>query len=409
MRLDIANIEGCWELLDMQRSNGRIITTHAGSLPRPDHIVAMVRSKDQLTAERKRVSDQQLSDAIREVVKKQIDTGLDVVNDGEFSKSSFVSYVCDRLSGLAPAGGERVNPWGSSRDARAFPDHYQRIASQGSRLQRIACVEPIAYTGQEQLDRDLKNLKAGLAGREDVEAFLPSVSVSQIQYWISNQFYSSEDEYLTAIADAIRVEYKAIVDAGFLLQIDDPRLVTYYMMSPDASMQDCRKWAAKQVEVLNYALRDISPDRVRYHTCYSIDTGPRVHDMPAANIVDLILQLNVGAISFEGANPRHEHEWQIWCDACKSTDTILIPGVVTHSTVLVEHPELVAERLMKYTNAIGAERIVAGTDCGFATVAGADGIASSIAWAKLEALVQGAEIASKKVFGSTRKPARSVA
>ena len=200
-------------------------------------------------------------------------------------------------------------------------------------------------------------------------------------------------------------EYKAIVDAGFYLQIDDPRLVTYYMLQPNASVADCRKWAAQRVDALNYALRDIPPEKVRYHTCYSINMGPRLHDMQAKDIADVILKIRAGAFSFEASNPRHEHEWAVWCEAKRPADTVLIPGVVTHCSVLVEHPELVAERIVKYANAVGRENVIAGSDCGFATFAGADEIDPAIAWAKLAALVEGAEIASKKLWDTRAKSA----
>ena len=260
--------------------------------------------------------------------------------------------------------------------------------------------------GRRALKTDLDNLKAAMQGL-DVAA-KPSCRRSRSptsRTGTSISYYDTDEEYRTAICDAMHEEYKAIVDAGFLLQIDDPRLVTYYMVEPDASLDDCRKWAAQRVEALNYALRGIPPEKVRYHTCYSINMGPRLHDMQAKDIVDIILKIKAGAFSFEASNPRHEHEWTVWRDAKKPADTMLIPGVVTHCSVLVEHPELVAERIVKFANAVGRENVIAGTDCGFATFAGADEIDPAIAWAKLEALVEGAEIASTKLWDTRAKSA----
>jgi 5-methyltetrahydropteroyltriglutamate--homocysteine methyltransferase len=379
----------------MKRSSNRILTTHVGSLPRPDDITAMVRRSD---PGRDPVAAARLREAIGEVVRKQIALGIDVVDDGEFSKTSFVTYVRERLGGLTDTGKVRGSLWGSSRDAHDFPEFYRKTSNVSAGGQPIyACTGPMTYRGQAQLQIDLDNLKAALAGHDNVEAFVPSISLANIESWNANEFYNSDEEYLTAIAEAMHVEYKAITDAGFLLQIDDPRLVTYYMMKPELTIAQCRQWAERQVEALNYALRGIPREKIRYHTCYSINMAPRVHDMEVKDIIDIILKVQAGAFSFEASNPRHEHEWAVWRDAKKPADTILIPGVVSHCTVLVEHPELVAERLIKYANFAGRENVIAGSDCGFASFAGADEMDPSIAWAKLDALVKGAEIASKRL------------
>jgi 5-methyltetrahydropteroyltriglutamate--homocysteine methyltransferase len=226
---------------------------------------------------------------------------------------------------------------------------------------------------------------------------MPSISLANIENWNVNEYYKTEDDYLTALADAMHEEYRGIVDAGFLLQIDDPRLITYYMVEPNKTVAECRKWAEKRVETLNYALRGIPKEKVRYHTCYSINMGPRVHDMEAKDLLDIILKVNAGAFSFEASNPRHEHEWRLWSEAKKPGDIVLIPGVVTHASLIVEHPELVAERLVRYAEIVGMENVIAGTDCGFASFAAADEIDAGIAWAKLDALVKGAEIATKRL------------
>ena len=386
-------------------STDRILTTHAGSLPRPDDVVEMVRAQARGDRRDDAADAKRLRSAVAEVVRKQADIGLDIVDDGEFGKPSFVTYVRQRLGGLSEIGGERRNPWGGSRDALAFPDFYRKQGSSMGRQPLIGATAPITYIGGAALKTDLENLKAAMPGLDVAAAFVPSISPANIENWHENRYYGTAEEYLTAICDAMHEEYKAIVDAGFYLQIDDPRLVTYYMLQPNASVADCRKWAAQRVDALNYALRDIPPEKVRYNTCYSINMGPRLHDMQAKDIADVILKIRAGAFSFEASNPRHEHEWAVWCEAKKPADTVLIPGVVTHCSVLVEHPELVAERIVKYANAVGRENVIAGSDCGFATFAGADEIDPAIAWAKLAALVEGAEIASKKLWDTRAKSA----
>jgi 5-methyltetrahydropteroyltriglutamate--homocysteine methyltransferase len=386
-------------------STDRILTTHAGSLPRPDDVVEMVRAQARGDRRDDAADAKRLRSAVAEVVRKQAGIGLDIVDDGEFGKRSFVTYVRQRLGGLSEIGGERRNPWGGSRDALAFPDFYRKQGSSMGRQPLIGATAPITYIGGAALKTDLENLNAAMQGLDVAAVFVPSISPANIENWHENRYYGTAEEYLTAICDAMHEEYKAIVDAGFYLQIDDPRLVTYYMLQPNASVADCRKWAAQRVDALNYALRDIPPEKVRYHTCYSINMGPRLHDMQAKDIADVILKIRAGAFSFEASNPRHEHEWAVWCEAKKPADTVLIPGVVTHCSVLVEHPELVAERIVKYANAVGRENVIAGSDCGFATFAGADEIDPAIAWAKLAALVEGAEIASKKLWDTRAKSA----
>jgi 5-methyltetrahydropteroyltriglutamate--homocysteine methyltransferase len=384
----------------MKRSSDRILTTHAGSLPRPSDIIQATKAGQ--------ADDARLRQAVGEVVAKQAEIGIDVVDDGEYSKPSFVTYVRDRLDGIGEIGGTRGALWGSSRDARAFPDFYSKMQPGVTGQPNYGTTGPIRYKGHALLKRDLDNLKAAMKQSGVTEAFVPSISIANIENWNANKYYASDEEYRTAICDAMHEEYKAIVDAGFILQIDDPRLVTYYIMQPDLSLAEVRRWAQMQVDALNYALRGIPREKIRYHTCYSINMAPRVHDMQAKDIVDIILKIRAGAFSFEASNPRHEHEWTVWRDARKPADTILIPGVVTHCSLLVEHEELVAERLIKFANFAGRDNIIAGTDCGFATFAGSDEIAPSIAWAKLEALVRGAEIASKRLrAGKKAKPAKA--
>ena len=236
------------------------------------------------------------------------------------------------------------------------------------------------------------------AGVEVAEAFLPAISPASIEDWQRNKYYKTTEEYLYAIADAMREEYKAIVDAGLLLQIDDPMLATCYVMYASMSLEDCRKWIALRIEVLNHALRDIPREKIRWHTCYGINIGPRVHDLQLKDVVDLFVRIKAGALSFEAANPRHEHEWRVWKNAGLAPGTILIPGVVTQSSVLVEHPELIADRIERFAETVGRENVIAGTDCGFGTFAGSEEIHPSVVWAKFEALSEGARIAADRLW-----------
>ena len=384
----------------MKRSTDRILTTHAGSLPRPPDILQMIRAKARGEPVDEKKLSARVKEAVTEVVRQQADVGLDVIDDGEFGKPSFVTYVRDRLGGLE-AHGVRPNAWLSSREAITFPDYYkaQESASPRARQVQMACTSPLTYKGQAALKAELDNLKAALKGIDVADVFVPCISPANIEDWNENKYYETNDQYLFAIADAMNVEYRTIVDAGFLVQVDDPRLVSYYLMDPGMSVEAIRTWAVKRVEALNHALRGIPTEKIRYHTCYSINMGPRVHDLEVKHIIDILMKIRAGAFSFEASNPRHEHEWTVWKDAKIPDGTVLIPGVITNSSVLVEHPELVAQRLIRFADFMGRENVIAGTDCGFASFAGSDEVHASIVWAKMEAMVQGAEIASKKLWG----------
>jgi 5-methyltetrahydropteroyltriglutamate--homocysteine methyltransferase len=341
--------------------------------------------------------------AVAAVVREQVAHGIDVVDDGELGKPSFVTYVGERLAGFSPDPEPASPPWAGSREVASFPEFYAATAGQSAnaaaRATPLACTGPVAYTGQAHVQADIANLRAALEGVGAVEAFLPAISPSNVESWHRNRHYRTDEEYLFAIADAMREEYRAIAEAGFLVQIDDPRLVTYYITSPGATVADCRRWAALRVEALNHALRDIPRERIRFHTCYGINMGPRVHDMELKDIADIMLGVRAGAYSFEAANPRHEHEWRLWEELALPEGAVLIPGVITQSTVLVEHPELVAERIIRFAGAVGRENVIAGADCGFATFAGSTEIHPSIAWAKLKALAEGARVASRRLWG----------
>jgi 5-methyltetrahydropteroyltriglutamate--homocysteine methyltransferase len=386
----------------MQHSTRRVLTTHAGSLPRPADMIDALLAKAQGQPIDEAARAARLPGAVKEIVKKQLDLGIDIVDDGEFSKPSFVTYVGERLGGYEF---DRNAPpriaWAGSREALAFPEFYA-VTSAGARGLRMVCTGPIVYKGHALLQRDIDNLKTAL-GNARVEAFMPAISPANIEDWLLNGYYQKPEDYLFAIADAMHEEYKAIVDAGLLLQIDDPRLVSYYLVNPKASIAECRKWANVRVEALNHALRGIPEEKVRHHTCYGINMGPRVHDMEVKHLIDIILKIKAGAYSFEAANPRHEHEWKIWGNAKLPKDKALIPGVISHSTVLVEHPELVAERIGRFASLVGKERVIAGADCGFATFAGSKEVHPSIVWAKFEALVEGARLASRELWKKAGK------
>ena len=386
----------------MKSSTDRILTTHVGSLPRPDDLFDMMLARMDGNPVDQAAYAARVQRAVDDCVRQQVDAGLDVVSDGEMGKPSFITYAASRLDGLTSREGSRPSPFATSRETIAFPDYYESaLAQQVSARRRRAltvCTGPIKYKGREPLMADLAMLKSTLAKTGTAEAFVPAIAPSNIEATTPNEYYPTQEAYVFAIAEAMRDEYRAIVDAGFLLQIDDPFLVTYYITRPDLGIADCRKWAELRVEALNAALAGIPQDRVRFHTCYSINMGPRVHDMQLKDIVDIILKVRAGAYSFEAANPRHEHEWEDWKRAGIPDGKILIPGVITQSTVLVEHPELVAQRIEKYAGIVGRERVIAGADCGFASFAGSNEVHPSIVWAKFKSLVDGARIASGRLW-----------
>ena len=389
----------------MKLSTDRILTTHVGSLPRSERLIELMREGPSHKTSGADF-DTAARSAVKDVVSRQVALGIDIIDDGEQAKTGFISYVNERLDGFEPQkAGPVRGPWAGSREALAFPEFYQESTKTqahnwGRISNRWVCTGPIRYKGQAVLKRDLDNLKAALAGQPAVDAFVPAASPGSIAHWQTNAHYASAEEFETAIADAIREEYKAIIDAGFLLQVDDPELVTHYVKHPGEDMAQYRRWAERSVEMLNYALRDLPPERVRHHTCYGINMGPRVHDVEMKEIASIILKIRAGAYSFEGANPRHEHEWRLWQEVKLPAEKAIIPGVISHTTVLVEHPELIAERIIRYARLVGRERVIAGADCGFGTQASeTPEIHPSIAWAKLDALAAGARLASKELWG----------
>jgi 5-methyltetrahydropteroyltriglutamate--homocysteine methyltransferase len=389
----------------MQRSIDRILTTHVGSLPRSPQLIEAMRRIELGETQDSAAYATLVEDAVKAVVRKQAELGLDVVDDGEVGKVGFLTYINDRLGGFQPLAQERKSVWDGTKEALAFPEFYEPISraianSTASPLGfgHLACTGPIAYTGQATLQRDLATLRAALQGLNVSEAFVPAISPATVEYWQKNEYYKTEDEYLFAISDALHEEYKAIVDAGFLVQIDDPQLASQYMWEPDWTVAQCRKWAERRVEALNYALRDIPEDKVRHHTCHSIDIGPRTTDMELGDIMDIVLKIRAGGYSFEAANGRHEHEYAVWDDLKLPDGKVLIPGVITNACVVVEHPRLVADRLLRFAERVGKENVIAGADCGFATFAVTADIKPSIIWAKFSAMVEGARLASQQLW-----------
>jgi 5-methyltetrahydropteroyltriglutamate--homocysteine methyltransferase len=385
----------------MQRSSERILTTHAGSLARPTDLREMLTARDERRPYDASAFAASVRSAVADVVRQQATVGLDVVNDGEQSKRNFTSYARERLGGIeerALKPGERVLAMIYGRDAAEFPEYF---AGRGNLAGREAvCTGPLTYVGHDAVRADIANLEAALAGVEVTEAFLPAVAPGTIEHWLRNEHYASDEAYLAAIADAMKVEYEAIVEAGFLLQIDDPDLADAWQIHPHMSVAEYRRFAALRIEALNHALRDVAPERVRFHVCWGSYHGPHKYDLPLRDFVDLILAVRAQGYSIEASNPRHEHEWRVWEDVRLPEGKILIPGVVGHASDFVEHPELVAERLVKYAEAVGREHVIAGTDCGLGPRVGHP----KIAWAKFEALVEGARLATQRLWGRPAPP-----
>jgi 5-methyltetrahydropteroyltriglutamate--homocysteine methyltransferase len=393
----------------MKRSERRILTTHTGSLPRPADLMALLNAREMDEGYDRAAFDARVRRAIGEIVRRQTDTRIDVIGDGEHGKVNWMAYARARLSGLEEIDAP-ISFRGPTRDSIAFAAAYEDmklmlaarsgalVPKRAARPKAFVCAGPIRYVGQAEVQTDIDNLKAALAGVAAEEAFITAISPSNLELYYENRYYASDEEYLAALADAMRVEYKAIVDAGFVLQIDDPRMATHFNRTPGASIEDCRKFIALRVEAVNHALRDIPEDRVRFHTCYSVNIAPRVHDFELKHFADLMLQVHAGAYLIEAANPRHEHEWEVWRDVKLPDGKILIPGVVSHCIHLVEHPELVAQRIERFARVVGRDRVIAGTDCGFGTSGAGDEVHPDVAWAKLRAMVDGARIASKRLW-----------
>ncbi len=399
----------------------RILTTHTGSLVRPDELLDVLAAQERGEALDEEAHERILDEAVGDVVRRQAAAGIDVVNDGEMGKSTWITYLYGRVGGIE----ERLVPLGEgsmlppSRDRQAFPEFYAehdaafaratknrvRMADDGedadgaqeARSKLWFCTGPITYDSAA-VERDIARLRRALEGLDVADAFLPVVAPASV-YWLRNEHYATEEELVYAVADALHEEYRRIVDAGFLLQVDDAVLMHEYdsILSLGGSVDDYRRWASLRVDALNHALRGISEDRVRYHVCFGSWHGPHVFDPPLADVIDLVLSVRARYYLIEQASPRHEHEWRLWEDVALPADRVLVPGVVTHHTTVVEHPEFVAERLVRLARLVGPDRVMGGTDCGFAQGAFVRRVHPSVQWAKLETLAEGARIATRRL------------
>ena len=384
----------------MPASANRILTTHVGSLVRPARLVQYVEAMENGVAVDSKAFDALLRQCISEVVRRQQQAGIDVVSDGEYGKlRSWSFYVLDRLDGIQER--DVVAPVGGGRDRSLFPEFYaeyfptQRLPKRGT----VVSVGPIKYKGHAAIKKDIEIFKTALDG-VGVEGFLPVVAPASAVPIFKNEYYKSEEEALFALAEALREEYAAIVNAGLFMQVDDAFLPYMYDLAfAGKDLQDYRKWASVRIEALNHALEGLPQEKVRYHICWGSFNTPHVSDVPLKDIVDLVLRVKAGAYCIEMGNPRHEHEWRVWETAKLPEGRKLVPGVISHSTNVVEHPELVAERLVRVAKLVGRDNVMAGTDCGFAQAPHVRRVHPSIMWAKLEALAEGARIASRELWG----------
>ena len=395
------------------RSTDRILTTHVGSLVRPDELVEAMKARRVGEGMADDEFGQLLSRSVDTIVRQQAELGVDLVSDGEFGKTiSWSRYILERLDGFedrpdpSSAAGDPERPLGPRTDVEQFPDFYAEYnKTQGFEdvMRNPVCVGPIAYAGHEPLQRDIANLvaaveKANAAGHE-VAAFLPVVAPASVAYKRQDVYYQSEEEYVYAVAEALREEYRAIIDAGLMLQVDDAHLPMMYDNIVDpGTPDDFRRWARLRIDALNHALEGIPLERSRYHICWGSFNSPHVGDVPFRQIADLVLSVNVGGYAIEMANPRHEHEWRVWEELDLPDHQVLIPGVIAHTTNVVEHPELVADRIVRLAELVGRERVIGGTDCGFAQGPYVRRVHPTIMWAKLDALVEGAKLASKRLW-----------
>jgi 5-methyltetrahydropteroyltriglutamate--homocysteine methyltransferase len=398
----------------------RILTGHAGSLPRPDELIALNerRASGEFTDEDEYA--RRLREAVAGVVARQRQTGIDLVNDGEYGHSmgqrydygTWWTYVFQRLGGVelteisipdmqqpkSPPGEITLASFGERRDWVAFSEAYGDPASGVGLPNRAAlapvCRGPITYRGQAEIQRDIADMRAAMAAAGVTDGYLNAVAPGSAGRF-GNEYYADDDEMMHACADALREEYQAIIEAGLVLQLDDPCIAENWdQITPEPSVEDYQRFTMKRVEALNYAIRGLPPERIRFHLCWGSWHGPHVTDIPMADIVDVMLAINAGTYLFEAANVRHEHEWRVWRDKKLPDGKIIMPGVVSHSTNVVEHPELVADRIVRYADAVGRDNVIAGTDCGLG-----GRVHPQIAWAKLDSLVKGAELATRRLYG----------
>ena len=389
----------------MKRSVKKILTTHTGSLPRPEGLLSLLSAKEAGTLANRAEFDAAVRAAVVETVRKQIEAGVDVINDGEMSKVGYSTYVKDRLSGF---GGESNALTGMLADIKDFPEYGARLFSQTpvAALKMPACNGEIRYRDVHDLEVDIANLKAATARVKAEEVFMSAASPGVISVFLANHHYKTRDAYLGALADAMRTEYEAIYRAGFLLQLDCPDLaMNRHIQFADLKTSEFRKQASAQIEALNHALANIPADAARLHLCWGNYEGPHHRDIAMKDIIDIVLKAKPAGISFEASNPRHEHEWSVWKDVKLPAGKVLIPGVLDSSTNFIEHPELVAERIVRFASVVGRENVIAGSDCGFSTFAGFTVVDPQITWAKLKAMAEGARIASHELWKKAPRPA----
>jgi 5-methyltetrahydropteroyltriglutamate--homocysteine methyltransferase len=397
----------------MKRSTDRILTTHVGSLIRPPALREFLAAKEAGKPFDQAAYAKCLKECVAEVVRKQADIGIDVISDGEFGKAiSWAQYALFRLGGFERRPFAGGNPFTRGVDRTRFAEFYAELDARDKveTVMDTVAVAPITYAGAAELKQDVANFKEALRGVNVAEAFLPVAAPTSVIPDRKNEYYKSDDDLQQAIAEAMRVEYKTIVDAGLLVQLDDARAaVSYDRMVPPKTLEEYRAWLARQVEIINHAIEGLPREKIRYHVCWGSWPGPHSSDVPFRDIADLVLQVRAGGYSIELANPRHEHEWRVWEHLKSPPETVLIPGVISHATNIVEHPELVAERIVRLARLVGRENVIASTDCGFAQVTYFARVHPQIMWAKLEALVEGARLASKELWGRDNRAPRSAA
>ena len=379
----------------MRRSTDRILTTHTGSLPRPRDLLGFLRDREEGRPIAEATLRERTRSAVLDVVKKQRETGLSAVNDGEQGRADYTIYVKDRLTGFAGESSSWPNP-----DAEEFPEWTEMARQFAPPFQkRPACVGPVEWKDWPAVERDIQNLKDAAAAGGAEEVFMTSPSPGQIGRFLQNRYYPSDEKYLYTLADVMKREYQAIVDAGFVLQLDCPDLALgRHTQFSHLSLREFRDIAAMHVEVLNYAVADIPPDRMRIHVCWASTGGPHHRDLPLRDIADVVIKARPAGLVIAGANPRHEHEWKVWKDVKLPDGKVLVAGVIDSTTNFIEHPELVAERIERYAGVVGRENVIAGVDCGFGTFAGRVQVDTNIVWHKLRSLVAGASLASRALW-----------
>jgi 5-methyltetrahydropteroyltriglutamate--homocysteine methyltransferase len=400
----------------MKRSTDRILTTHGGALKRPHDLAELVAAKDQGQSVDDAVLNARIASATRDVVAAQLKSGIDIVNDGEFPKISWMGYYHDRLKGIErrPASAHSPGARLVGRDSEKFPGWYALAARMGgpfySPMLRLddkgpafgsvteigVCAAPLAYGDGSQVRFDIQNLKTAADGQRPTDLFISAIGPSMLEWALPNAFYKTEEEYVFAVAEAMRSEYRAIANAGIVVQIDEPTFATNWTLNPWAmrSLDEYRRWLAMRVDAMNLALKDVPADMVRVHFCWGSWHAPHAGDIPLRDIIDLIVKVNAGAFSFEASNPRHDHEWEAWKDVKLREGTILVPGVIGHYSDYIEHPELVAQRVRRFAGIVGRENVIAGTDCGIGSRVGHE----EICWAKFNAMAEGARLASKQLW-----------